>query len=213
MKKKIWEAENFFYLNSDISRLNKIITHYEIFKLTEKIPGKILEFGIFKGNSLIRFLSFRNLLNLSRKKVIGFDAFGDFPKQKINEDNKFAKNHDKYFGKGHSVTNIIKSLEKKKIDNFKLIKGNIMKTLPIFLKKQKNLKISFLHLDLDVYEPTKFVLNTLFKKISKNGLVLIDDYGKIKGATNATDEFLKKNRKLRLQTLEFNKTLKFFIKR
>lgn len=88
-----------------------------------------------------------------------------------------------------------------------------MKTLPIFLKKQKNLKISFLHLDLDVYEPTKFVLNTLFKKISKNGLVLIDDYGKIKGATNATDEFLKKNRKLRLQTLEFNKTLKFFIKR
>lgn len=40
MKKKIWEAENFFYLNSDISRLNKIITHYEIFKLTEKIQER-----------------------------------------------------------------------------------------------------------------------------------------------------------------------------
>ena len=56
-----------------------------------------------------------------------------------------------------------------------------MKTLPDFLKRINNLKISFLHLDLDVYEPTKFVLNKLYNRVSKNGVILIDDYGQIKG--------------------------------
>ena len=77
----------------------------------------------------------------------------------------------------------------------------------------KNLKISFLHLDLDVYEPTKFVLNTLYNKVSKNGVILIDDYGQVKGATKATNEFLKKNKKLKIKTLKFDKRLKFIIKR
>ena len=68
-KKNIWEIENLFYLNSAVSRLNKIICHYEIFKLTKKVPGEILEFGVFKGNSLIRFLSFRDLIDIKKKIV------------------------------------------------------------------------------------------------------------------------------------------------
>ena len=128
--KNIWEIENLFYLKSDISRLHKIICHYEIFKLIQKIPGEILEFGVFKGNSLIRFLSFRNLINLKKKKAIGFDAFGNFPKQAIKEDNKFAKDHDKLIGKGYSIKIITKALRKKKIKNFQLVKGDVIKTLP-----------------------------------------------------------------------------------
>ena len=102
--------------------------------------------------------------------------------------------------------------KKKNFKNFELIKGDVIKTLPIFLKKNKSLKISFLHLDLDVYEPTKFVLNSLFSKVSKNGVILIDDYGQVKGATKATNEFLKKNRKLKIRDLKFDKRLKFILK-
>ena len=211
-KKNIWEIENLFYLNSDISRLHKVICHYEIFKLSKKVPGEILEFGVFKGNSLIRFLSFRNLIDLKKKRVFGFDAFGSFPKQTIKEDNKFAKDHDKLIGKGYTSKIIADSLKKKKIKNFELIKGDVIKTLPIFLKKKKNFKISFLHLDLDVYEPTKFVLNSLFSKVSKNGVILIDDYDQVKGATKATNEFLKSNRKLKIRNLMFDKRLKFILK-
>ena len=56
------------------------------------------------------------------------------------------------------------------------------------------MKISLLHLDLDVYEPTRFVLDALYKNISKNGIILLDDYTHIKGATLAVDEFIKKNK-------------------
>jgi hypothetical protein len=212
-KKDIWRAENFFYLHSDISRINKIICHYEIFQLTQRVPGDIVELGVFKGNSLIRFLSFRDLIKLKKKRVIGFDAFGNFPKQTIKEDNKFAKDHDKFIGKGYSIAKIEQSLKNKKIKNFKLVKGNIMKTLPDFLKRIKKFKISFLHLDLDVYEPTKFVLNKLYNRVSKNGVILIDDYGEIKGATKATNEFLRMNKKLKIKTLKFDKRLKFIIKK
>jgi len=219
MKKKnflnfsnIWDIENIFYLKSDISRIFKIICHYEIFRLTKNVPGEIIECGVFKGNSFVRFLSFRNLIKIKNKKAFGFDVFGNFPKQKIKEDNIFAQNHDKLIGKGYPINIIKNSLDKKKIKNFKLIKGNIIKTLPIFLKKKKELQISFLHLDLDVYEPTKFVLQNLYSKVSKNGVILIDDYGQVKGATKATNEFLKKNKRLKIKTLGFNKRLKFIVK-
>ena len=107
MKKKnflnfsnIWDIENIFYLKSDISRIFKIICHYEIFRLTKNVPGEIIECGVFKGNSFVRFLSFRNLIKIKNKKAFGFDVFGNFPKQKIKEDNIFAQNHDKLIGNG-----------------------------------------------------------------------------------------------------------------
>ena len=60
-----------------------------------------------------------------------------------------------------------------------------------------------LHLDLDIYEPTKFVLEILYEKISKNGIILIDDYTHIKGATLAVDEFLKE-KKLKIHRVSKN---------
>ena len=67
----------------------------------------------------------------------------------------------------------------------------MLKTLPNYLKKNKKLKIALLHLDLDVYEPTRFALNNLYKYIAKNGIILLDDYSHIQGATLAVDEFIK----------------------
>ncbi len=209
----IWDIENNFYLKSNVSRLNKALCQYELFKQTSNIPGDIIECGVFKGISLIRLLTFRDLLiKKVKKKVIGFDAFGKFPKQKIKEDQKFARSHDKSSGYGISHNQLNKILISKKFKNFQLIKGDIKKTLPKFLERNKKLKISFLHLDMDVYEPTKFALEYLFSKVSKNGIILIDDYKNVKGATKATDSFLKKNSKLKIKNLDFNKRLSFFKK-
>ena len=79
----IWDAENIYHLKTDISRISKLIYHYEIYKKIQNIPGDIIECGVFKGVSLTRFLTYRSILenNFSRK-IIGFDAFGKFPKQK-----------------------------------------------------------------------------------------------------------------------------------
>jgi hypothetical protein len=209
-----WEIENKFYLNSDPSRLKKIICHYEIFKKTANISGSIVECGVFKGNSLIRFITFRDMLSNNKKKVVGFDVFGKFPRQQIKQDNKFAKHHDKNIGLGINFSKLLKTLKSKKFKNFSLTKGPIEKTLKIFLKKNKNFKISFLHLDLDVYKPTYYALNKLYKKVSKGGIILLDDYGKIQGATKATNDFLRINKlNIKIQSTIFDKKLKFIIKK
>ena len=210
----IWNIENSFYLNSNTSRLNKALCQFELFKKTVNLHGDIVECGVFKGSSLIRLLTFRDLLiKKKQKKVLGFDSFGKFPKQIIKEDKKFAKSHDKTSGYGINEKKLEIALRRKKFKNFKLIKGDVHKTIPEYLKKNKNFKISFLHLDMDVFAPTNFVLNSLYKKIVKNGIILIDDYKHVKGATKATELFLKKNKKLKIEKLKFNKRLSFIIKK
>ena len=177
-----------------------MLDHYEVYKKILKVRGDIFECGVFKGASLIRFLTFRDLIEQKNKRrVIGFDAFGKFPHPKKKHKNKkadkiFAKRHDDNIGLGININLLKNYLKKKKITNYKLIKGDVLKTLPNYISKNKKLKISLLHLDLDVYEPTIFVLEKLYKYISKNGIILLDDYTHIKGATLAVNEFIKKNK-------------------
>ena len=66
---KIWEAENIYHLKTNISRISKLIYQYEIYKKIKNVPGDIFEFGVFKGISLIRLLTFRSILenNFSSK--------------------------------------------------------------------------------------------------------------------------------------------------
>ncbi len=52
---KAFEYENNFYLSCDNTRLSKILAHYELFKMARELPGAIVECGVFKGTSLVRF--------------------------------------------------------------------------------------------------------------------------------------------------------------
>ena len=43
---------------------------------------------------------------------------------------------------------------------------------------------------MDVYEPTSYSIQNFWERIVPGGLLLIDDYGTVEGATKAVDEFL-----------------------
>ena len=77
---KRWDYENGFYLTSPSSRLAKSIAHWELYKKIIDLPGDVLEFGVYKGTSLIRFATYREMLESQySRKIIGFDTFGKFP--------------------------------------------------------------------------------------------------------------------------------------
>ena len=209
----IWEVENIFYQKSNISRIGKLIYHYEIYNIIKNLPGDILEFGVFKGSSLIRFMTFRSILeNNYSRKIYGFDTFNKFPSQKRKNDKKLRKNFTKDAGNPITKKKLNKILLDKKFENFELVEGDVLKTLDKFLKKNPNLKISLLHLDMDVYNSTKFVINKLKDKIVKKGIILIDDYGTVEGATKVIDNFLVKNKKLELKKLSFYKVPSYIVK-
>lgn len=86
---KKWEYENGFYMTSSPQRIAKLLAHWELYKKASEVPGEIVECGVFKGVSLVRFATFRRIESLHfGKKIIGFDTFGDFPETDYDNDKK-----------------------------------------------------------------------------------------------------------------------------
>ncbi|WP_422039149.1 TylF/MycF/NovP-related O-methyltransferase [Roseibium sp.] len=203
----VWDFENGYHWFSDPTRLNKTLAHYELYKMITGLPGDVVELGVFKGLSLIRFATFRAALeDMSSRRVIGFDAFGKFPRAGLSrpEDVEFIETYETQAGDGLSKTELDGLLQAKGFANIELVEGNVLETLPDYLKANPALRISLLHLDLDVLEPTEFALDLLFSRVVRNGLIVFDDYQATVGASIAADSFIEKHG-LALEKLSFYK--------
>lgn len=193
-KDQAFDYENGFILTSDVYRMGNILAHYELYKKIIDLPGDVIELGVFKGNSLIQFASFRELLeNEKSRKIIGFDAFGEFPNDvSLKSDQEFVENWNEQFKSEFlSKEDLENSLSHKNVGNFELIKGDIKETLVEFLNKNPHTKVALLHIDVDVYEPALIGLELLFDRVVKGGVIILDDYGTVEGETRAVDLFLK----------------------
>lgn len=190
---KQWDYENGFYITSPITRISKMLAHYELYKSIIDLPGHIVECGVYKGASLIRFGTFREILeNPYSRKIIGFDAFGKFPVQDEANEQKFIEIFEREGGDGISMKELTEVFVYKSFDNYELVKGDIVKTIPEYISKHPDLKIALLHIDVDVYKPSKVILEQLYERVVKGGVVVFDDYGTIAGETKAVDEFFNK---------------------
>src|SRR5579862_5968993 len=60
--------------------IGKILALWEAFKMVQDLPGHIVELGVFKGQSLLLFAKFMELMNPNDRScsVIGFDNFSGF---------------------------------------------------------------------------------------------------------------------------------------
>ena len=195
-RNNVWDYENGFYWFSSPTRLNKMLAHYELYKSIVGLPGDILELGVFKAASLVRLATFRNLLeNDFSRKLVGFDAFGKFPKEQLSlkHDLNFIDDFEKEAGDGLTLEEVKNILLFKNFQNISLNEGNVFDTLPVYLEKFPATRVSFLHLDLDVKEPTVFALDHLWERVVPNGIVVFDDYNAVAGETEAVDDFIKAN--------------------
>jgi hypothetical protein len=114
--------------------------------------GIALEFGVYTGGSL------RIITKFFPNETFGFDSFEGLP-----------ENWREGFSKGHfSLTNL------PVIDNANLIVGLFKNTLETFLEENKK-KISFIHLDADLYSSTSFVLEKLNPFIESGCIIVFDE--------------------------------------
>ncbi len=191
---KSFEYENNFYLSCDITRISKIIAHYELYKMAKDLPGAIVECGVFKGASLARFAMFRELFeNPFSKKIIAFDTFGTFPETAYEEDKAYRTRLIQAAGtESISKEQLMKVLEHKgTARSVELVEGDITKTVPDYVRKHPELKISLLNLDTDIYEPSVAILEHLYPKIVRGGILVLDDYGTFPGETKAVDDYFR----------------------
>lgn len=196
----------------------KLICHYELFKIVSNLPGHIVELGVFKGESLLRFAQLSEIfLTYDRSfDVIGFDNFSGFPEFHENDGRKESKT-DKVEG-GWSSQNyrdeLLSLINVFDNDRFapqkpriKLIEGDIRKTVPEFSVSNPGVKIKLLHLDADLYEPTKIGLEYFWDSLVVGGVLVLDEYGfdVFPGEAIAVDEFFRaRNIKPKFQKFPFS---------
>ncbi len=63
--------------------------------------------------------------------------------------------------------------------------GDVETTIPTIAPK----KISLLRLDTDWYRSTRHELIHLYPRLSRQGALIVDDYGAYEGSRKATDEY------------------------
>ena len=135
-----------------------------------------LEFGVFRGDSINLFSEFLSKKNLT---IYGFDSFEGLEEEwNMNEYNPIGTF----------------SLNKKKpkvSNNVKLIVGKVQETLESFLKENKDKKITFAHLDMDTYTPTKFTLEKIKPYLVKNSIIVFDQLYNYLGWKNGEFKALK----------------------
>src|SRR5205814_7674160 len=92
----------------------------------------------------------------------------------------------KYKGKEHSDTSvdIVKNLlQESAIENYKLLVGILPEQTASLINKETT--FSFCHIDVDVYLSAKNIVEWIYPKLSKNGIIIFDDYG-FKGCNGVT---------------------------
>jgi hypothetical protein len=213
------DCDNLLEIIDDISIFQKrmwfakAIQQYEIFKLAMDRPGSIVELGVFKGHSLFNWARFVEMYNMGEKqtKIIGFDSFTGFThvhekdKTELNqqEAGPYAVTKGGFNAGERSYERLMKLVEIFELDHFEphikrieIVKGDIVETVPEYVRKNPGLRIALLHLDCDLYEPTMAGLKYLYPLVVSGGVVILDEYshGKFAGESAAFDEYFSGRR-------------------
>jgi len=148
---------------------------FSIYQIIENLKNsyygeylQIAEVGVYKGGTSYFIASLADRLGL-RYRHSCFDTFEGHAAKDINEDVEVA--HMAGAFSDTSFESVNGYLEKFK--NVDIYKGRFQDTAHYL----KDAQIHFVHLDMDIYEPTIFALNFFDKKLVSGGVVLMDDYG------------------------------------
>jgi len=88
----------------------------------------------------------------------------------------------------------------------RIVKGNVLQTIPTLEVD----RIALLLLDTGTYDTTKFELESLYDRVVRGGVVIVDDYGLTVGCRKAVDDFLATRSPVLMKRI--NKNVRSWIK-
>lgn len=153
----------------------------------KEIEGDFLEIGCFKGSSTCVMASYIEEEKIDKCLYV-YDYFEGFTYKEASTsiDNIWLDTHQTD-GLKSLYNRVIKRLSDK--DKLKIYKRNIIDNDAI---KEID-KIAFANIDVDLYEAIVAALNHVHKKLTKNGIIVVEDAGHtpaLLGAKLALEEFL-----------------------
>lgn len=203
---------------------NQTLAYYELFKKIVDVPGSILEFGVFYGNGLFTWLNLlETFIPTDRgRKVFGFDDMAGYDRELDTTDFmgvKYIENVRGDFSINKST--ITKLVDLHNSDNLVpndkrclVIDGDVTNTFSIFRENNPGVRACLVNIDLNLYKPTEFVLNSAWQILVKGGLMVFRGYGNKpwEGESKAVDEFFA-NYNCKFETISFNNTPGCYVKK
>jgi len=201
--------------------LTYFLVKYEIFKKILNVHGSIVECGVLFGGGLMTWAQLSAIfepVNHSRK-IIGFDTFSGFPsisKADKGSTSKFARKGGLSIKSLDDLKRCIELYDSNRflnhIPKVELVKGDVVKTIPKYIKDNPHTVVSLLYLDMDIYKPTKVALENLVSRMPKGAIIAFDELnakGWV-GETKAVLETLGINN-LRIQRFSFNTYISYAV--
>ena len=168
--------------------LTKFLTRQEVFLKQLEVNGSIVELGVARGVSLMTWYHLSTIYEPTNylREIVGFDTFEGFPEISVEDqkgtnvsEHTVAGGFQVETGMEQDILESVKAHDKTRflghIPKLKLVCGNIMETLPRFLDENPHLIVSLLHLDVDLYEPTKLALECLVPRMPKGAVIMFDE--------------------------------------
>jgi len=170
------------YLRS--TQLAKILYLNELYQLIERVPGVIVEFGVWWGANLALLESFRSVYepyNWTRK-VVGFDTFEGYPEVTERDGSSrcasvggytVSEGYQKYLDgllAAHEADNVMSHIRK-----YELVKGDVIETVPAYLEANPHTVIALAYFDLALYEPTRKCLEAIRPHLARGSVLAMDE--------------------------------------
>lgn len=159
---------------NDVSKhsLVDIYRMYELWTLVEESAkleeGSFLEIGVWKGGTSALIAKKIQDLGL-KQKLFACDTFSGVVK--VTEKDLYYKGGEHNDTNFEHVQNLFMEL---KLNNITILKGIFPDETGEFLQNEK---FRFCHIDVDIYESAKDILEWIWDKTVLGGIIIFDDYG------------------------------------
>jgi hypothetical protein len=164
--------------------LARVLWIDELYRLVLDVPGAILEFGVWWGQTLALCESFRAIhepYNHSRR-FVGFDTFAGYPavsdKDVASETIKVggytvSEEYEPYLEallEYHQHENVTAHVRK-----HELVRGDVTQTVLPYFEKHQEMVVALAIFDLALYEPTKKALEAIKPRLVKGSVIAFDE--------------------------------------
>jgi hypothetical protein len=155
---------------------------YQLMRLVASVPGDTAECGVYQGGCSYIMCRLNQLNTAHRRTHFMFDSFEGLSEPTAED--------GKHFKKGGLACDL--DVVKRNLAGFEDVsfqKGWI----PERFSQVEDRRFAFVHIDVDLHQPTRESIQFFYPRTSDNGIILCDDYGftSCPGATKAIDEFLQ----------------------
>jgi SAM-dependent methyltransferase len=189
--RELWSVMDHWPLYCGIANLGRSLAIADLLRSSLTVPGHVVEFGSWRGANLLFLAKLLRIFDPHGAKLVhcfeSFEGLSTF----VPEDGASAATRGKYKGSYQELLEVIALYDMQ--DEIIIHKGLVQEQLPAVLAQQTELTFSLCYCDVDLYEPTRIILDEIHPRLAQGGVFILDEWNTetFPGETLAVREFLR----------------------